>query len=53
MRRPALIGQSLAAHSDWLSLSLCADEQAGVQGQKRKRDVEDEGEDDDDDDEDD
>lgn len=35
-----------------VSLSLGADDQAGVQGQKRKRDVDDEGEDDEDDDDD-
>lgn len=48
-------GQNPVASSDWslLSLSLRAEDQAGVQGQKRKRDVDDEGEDDDDDDDDD
>lgn len=48
-------GQNPVASSDWslLCLSLRAEDQAGVQGQKRKRDVDDEGEDDDEDDDDD
>uniref|UniRef100_A0A8D3C303 Acidic leucine-rich nuclear phosphoprotein 32 family member n=1 Tax=Scophthalmus maximus TaxID=52904 RepID=A0A8D3C303_SCOMX len=43
--------QGGSAASDWLSLS--AEDQAGIQGEKRKRDVDDEGEEDDDDDDDD
>lgn len=48
-------GQNPVASSDWSLVSLFphAEDQAGVQGQKRKRDVDDEGEDDDDDDDDD
>ncbi len=42
----------LPVPSDWLVVSLRAEDQAGVQGQKRKRDVDDEGEDDDDDEDD-